>query len=97
MLNVTDMLFTIFLLSTGLFIEINLLMEKAVQSLPTSFMLKIVLPAVLLVYLYIRMRKANEIQLKRSNIIINVAIIAYLLINLWHLVCLLLLGISLLS
>ena len=96
-LNVTDMLFTIFLLSTGLFIEINFLMEKAVQSLLVSFMLKIVLPAVLLLYLYIRMRKANETQLKQSNIIINVVCTAYLLINLWHLVCLLLLGISLLS
>jgi len=72
-------------------------MEKAVQSLLASFMLKIVLPAVLLLYVYIRMRKANEIQLKQSNIIINAAIIAYLLINIWHLVCLLLLGISLIG
>ena len=97
LLNVTDILFTIFLLSTGLFLEANFLMAKAVQSLPTSFMLKIVLPAVLLLCLYIRMRKANETQLKQSNIIINVVITAYSIINLWHLVCLFLLGISLLS
>lgn len=96
-LNVTDMLFTVFLLYTGLFIEINFLMAKALQSLPASFMLKIVLPAVLLLCLYIRMRKANETQLKQSNIIINVVITVYLVINLWHLVCFLLLGITLLS
>ncbi|WP_435790683.1 DUF5658 family protein [Clostridium sp.] len=60
-------------------------------------MLKIVLPAVLLLCLYIRMRKANENQLNKSNIVINVVITAYSLINLWHLVCFLLLGISLLG
>ena len=96
-LNVTDMLFTIFLLSTGLFIEINYLMAKALQSLPSSFMLKIILPAALLLCLYIRMKKADETQLKQSNIIINVVITAYLIINFWHLVCVFLLCISLLS
>jgi len=97
LLNVTDILFTVFLLSTGLFLETNFLMAKAVQSLSTSFILKVVLPAVLLFCLYIRMKKANETQLKQSNIIINVVTIAYSVINLWHLVCFLLLGISLLS
>jgi len=93
-LNVTDILFTTFLLSTGLFLETNFLMVKAVQSFSASFILKIMLPAVLLLCLYIRMKKATETQLKQSNIITNIAIVVYLIINLWHLVCLFLLGMS---
>ncbi|MBZ9625370.1 DUF5658 family protein [Clostridium sp. FP2] len=97
LLNVTDILFTILLLSTGLFLETNFLMTKALQSLSTSFILKIVLPAVLLLCLYIRMKKANETQLKQSNIIINIATSVYLIINFWHLICFLLLGLFTLS
>ena len=96
LLNVTDILFTIVLLSTGLYLEANVLMAKAVESLLASFILKILFPAVLLICLYIRMKKANETQLKKSNIIINIATAIYSVINLWHLICVLLLGLFLL-
>lgn len=86
-LNVTDVVFTLLLLSTGFYIEANTLMENAVQSLYTSFILKILLPATLLFYLFFRMKKANEKQLKQSNIIINIATAVYALINVSHLVC----------
>ena len=77
LLNVTDIIFTLSLLATGLFLEANILMAKAVESISASFILKIVLPAALLLCLYIRMKKASEKQLKQSNIIINVTTTAY--------------------
>ena len=92
LLNVTDIIFTFLLLATGFFIEANLLMAKAVQSLSTSFILKIILPAGLFFYLYLRMKKANEKQLKQSNIILNIATAVYGIINIFHLICFSLLG-----
>ncbi len=92
LLNVSDILFTLILLSTGLFVEVNSLMLTAVQSLSGSFLLKIVLPAILLLYLYLRMKKATETQLKQSNLILNVITGVYILINTSHLVCFLLFG-----
>lgn len=92
LLNVTDILFTLLLVSTGLFIEANFLMVNAVQSLSASFILKILLPAVLLLYIYIRMKKASETQLKQSNIILNIITGVYIIINIFHLICFLLFG-----
>ena len=84
LLNVTDIFFTLILLSTGLFIEANILMAKAVESISDSFLLKILLPAVLLFSISIRMKKASNHQLKNSNTIINIAIGFYSLINISH-------------
>jgi len=86
LLNLTDIIFTLLLLHTGLYMEANALMVKAVQSLVSSFILKVVLPAALLGYLYIRMTKATETQLKKSNLIITIVISIYFLINVSHLV-----------
>ena len=85
-LNVTDILFTLLLLSTGYYMEVNLLMVNAVQSLLASFILKILLPAVLIFYISIRIKKASEAQLKMSNIIINMATGFYVAINISHLI-----------
>ena len=72
--------------------EANTLMVKAVQSLSASFILKIVLPAALLFYLYLRMKNASEKQLKQSNIVINIATAVYTIINIGHLICFSLFG-----
>lgn len=85
-LNVLDIIFTLALLSTGLFIEANIFMVDQVRDPIRSIILKVVLPAALLVFLYIRMQKATEKQLMQSNIIINIATGIYTLINLSHLV-----------
>jgi hypothetical protein len=92
LLNVTDIIFTLLLLSTGLFIEANVLMAKAVDSLLASFILKVILPAALISYLYIRMKKASEKQLKQSNILLSFATVVYAIINVFHLICFLLFG-----
>ena len=61
-------------------------MVKVVDSLFASFMLKVVLPAALLSYLYFRMRKASEKQLKQSNILLSAATVSYIVINVLHLI-----------
>ncbi len=92
-LNVTDIIFTILLLSTGFYMEANILMVKAVESILVSFILKVILPAVIFMLIYFRMQGATDQQLKKSNIFINGAIIMYTLINVSHLVWFLMLPI----
>lgn len=85
-LNVTDIIFTVLLLQTGYFAEVNLLMVKALQSPVTSVILKIFLPAVLLYIMYHRIKQADRSQLKVSNIALLISISIYSLVNLSHLV-----------
>jgi hypothetical protein len=85
LLNVTDILFTVILLQTGYFAEVNLLMVKAVQSPTASVLLKVLLPAALLVYIFWRIKKADSDQLKAANIAVNISLTIYTLVNLSHL------------
>jgi hypothetical protein len=84
-LNITDIAFTLLLLSTGYFIEANLLLKNVVQNPTESFVLKVVLPALLLIYLYIRIQKASDKELKKANHFISGITVLYLLINISHL------------
>ncbi|MFL0194660.1 DUF5658 family protein [Clostridium sp. WILCCON 0269] len=88
LLNISDMFFTRMLLNTGYFIEANPLMVSVVHNLKVGFWIKIVLPTVLLSFLYFRMQKAIEAQLKKSNFIINGIVLMYIAINIFHLICL---------
>ncbi|NLJ40610.1 MAG: hypothetical protein GX352_03220 [Clostridiales bacterium] len=85
LLNVTDIIFTRLLLGTGVFVEINALIANVVLDSVVCILLKILLPAVLLTILYQRMHRATERQLKISNIILNLAVAFYLLVNISHL------------
>ena len=84
--NVTDMLFTVMLLRTGYFTEVNVLMVKALQNPFASVLLKVILPAVLLYLIYKEIRDADEIQLKAANIAVNISLTIYALVNISHLV-----------
>jgi len=85
-LNVLDIIFTLALLSTGLYMEVNTFMAGEVQKPLKSFAIKVVLPAVILIFIYIRMQKATDKQLKQSNILINIAVCIYILINISHMI-----------
>lgn len=85
-LNVTDILSTLFLLSTNLYMEANTLMVRTVQNPFLSIISKIIFPAILFIFIYYRIKKATDKQLKQSNFIINCAIIFYALINISHIV-----------
>jgi hypothetical protein len=86
LLNVSDIIFTVLLLKTGYFAEINFLMADAVQNPIASVLLKILLPAILLYYIYRRIRNAEASQLKAANIALNISLTIYSLVNLSHLV-----------
>lgn len=86
LLNVSDIVFTILLLQTGYFEEINFFMVKAVQNPYASILLKIILPAILLFYMCHRIKSAEASQLRASNIAVNISLTIYTLVNLSHLV-----------
>ena len=86
LLNVTDIIFTLLLLQTGYFAEANILMIKAVSSPLASILIKVVVPALLLIYIYHRMKAANPLQLKAANVAINISLSIYTFVNLTHLV-----------
>ncbi|WP_435791281.1 DUF5658 family protein [Clostridium sp.] len=86
-LNVTDIIFTIFLINTGMFLEVNPVMAPIVNNRHLlSIIVKIVIPFVLLIGVYQRMKDATEKQLFQSNIIINGCLIFYGFINISHVV-----------
>lgn len=85
-LNITDIIFTLLLLNTGYYMEANILMNSAVQSYAASFCLKVLLPGILLLYVFFRLKSANERQLRNSNIMISGITVVYAFINLSHLV-----------
>lgn len=85
LLNVTDIYFTLFLLKTGMFIEANLIMRSVVKCGFYSVLVKILLPFILLSYIYVRIREAAPIQLKHSNVIINFILFLYFFVCSFHL------------
>ncbi len=90
-LNVSDILFTLFLLQTGYFKEVNILMSGAVKNPVVSLILKIILPAFLLYYMYRQHLTAEEEQRKASNVAVNISLSIYSFVNITHLVWLVLL------
>jgi hypothetical protein len=86
LLNVTDIIFTLALLQTGLFREMNIFMVNAVQSPLASIVLKIFIPAGLLFFLYKRICLSDGEQLKAANIGLLISMTLYALVNLSHLI-----------
>ncbi len=85
-LNITDIIFTLILLKTGLFKEVNSIMLFIVDSITLSILVKVGLVGFLIYYLIKRMKKATYKQLKISNTIIVVAVFIFLIINLSHII-----------
>lgn len=84
-LNVTDIIFTLLLVNTGVFLEANTIMAPLVNNRQLlSIIIKVVIPFALLFWLYHRMEDATEKQLYQTNIIINGCLIFYGLINISH-------------
>lgn len=90
-LNISDILFTLFLLQTGYFKEVNILMAGAVKNPAVSLVLKIVLPAFLLYCMYRQHLAAEEDQRKASNVAVNISLSIYSIVNVTHLIWLALL------
>nr|WP_284703752.1 DUF5658 family protein [Clostridium swellfunianum] len=85
MLNISDIILTLLLLDTGVFMEANIFMKALVKSEIVSFFIKFGVPLVLLYVVYRRIKLASEKQLQIGNTLINGCLIFYSLINLSHL------------
>jgi hypothetical protein len=86
LLNLLDIFFTLFLIKSGLFIEANPIIEHIIYTPDRLIFIKIALPGLLLLYIYMRIKKANKPQLIMSNRIINGAVFSYGALNLMHLI-----------
>lgn len=87
-LNVTDCIFTILLVNTGMFMETNLIMAPLVYNNQLlSLIIKIAVPLLLFIWVYGRIKKsATREQLFKANIIITVILAFYGIINISHIV-----------
>ena len=83
-LNVTDIFFTLYLINSNMFEEANIFMKSIVANFGESIILKVIIPLVLLYILFIRMKSATISQLVISNKIINVCLLLYIAINMFH-------------
>lgn len=86
LLNVSDIIFTLSLLQTGLFKEVNIFMIDAVKSPIISIVLKIILPACLLFFIYKKVYSSDEEELRATNIGLLVSLTLYFLVNVSHII-----------
>ncbi len=82
-LNVTDYIFTLVLISSGLFIEANPILNTHIEGL-WGFILKCMLPLLLVLYLHIRFLTGIPKHKKIVKLLINGIIIYYIIINVMH-------------
>lgn len=90
-LNVSDYIFTLILLQSGMFREINPLLSAPINNF-WGFALKCLVPFALLLYLRYRLRNVSERQLKPVRYILNGAIGIYSVINIFHICWLILMS-----
>jgi len=95
LLNVADALLTHFMLSTGYFYEMNVLLTDIVTDAASFLGLKILVPGVLVLLLCVRLYHATDRQLQLGNIPINIVLFFYSLVNLNHMICIIYLSIRL--
>lgn len=84
-LNILDMVVTKFLIQTGKFREVNPVMALAMQNNWVVLLLKLIVPAILLVYLDGRLKYADMRHLKISARALDVLIAAYCVVSVLHL------------
>ena len=83
-LNVIDIVFTIALIKSGWFTEANGFMQSLVQSTLMSYVVKITIPATILLYIYMRVKNSDEKTLKMTNIGLLIPLIMYIGVDVLH-------------
>ncbi len=81
-LNVIDYLFTLILLSGGLFVEVNPLLHGGISGFG-GFCIKCVLPLMLLMYLHLRLC-ASGVRRRAVTVLLWIGTVYYGLIDLMH-------------
>lgn len=94
MLNMSDWLCTLALISTGAFEEANPLMKNIITRPLLGASVKVIFPFVFIFFALKKAREADKQQLLVSNNIALFGVIVYVMINLYHLVCFLIFFIS---
>ena len=87
MLNLSDWVCTLALISTGVFEEANPLMKNIVASPILGFFVKIVLPLVMIPAAASQLKYSDTKQILLSNRICLCGVAIYVVINLYHLLC----------
>lgn len=82
-LNVSDYIFTLILLESGLFTEVNPILSMPINNF-WGFVLKCIVPLVLLLFLRHRFRSVSEKQIKPIRYILDCTVGLYAIINIFH-------------
>ena len=83
-LNLIDWLCTETLLASGKFYEANPVMQPVLTGFWQTILIKGVLPLALILICCLIFRLSGEEQSLATNILLYIGIIAYALVNLWH-------------
>lgn len=83
-LNAMDIVFTFALVKTGLFYEANKLMVPVIGNPVYGILLKLVIPALLIIYVLLEIDKLPDQNLNLCNICLNVVLGIYVIITLLH-------------
>ena len=90
-LNLLDWLCTAVLLSSGRFVEANPVMSPVLDSFVGTLLIKGLLPLVLVIICALIFKLSRLEESRLANTLLNIGIVAYSLVNLWHIVNFLLL------
>ncbi|MBR1483874.1 MAG: hypothetical protein IJ598_13050 [Ruminococcus sp.] len=83
-LNLIDWICTEVLIGSGRFSEANPIMQPILSGFGTTVWIKGVLPLALIVLCAVLFRLAGGEENKVANVLITIGIVAYSLVNLWH-------------
>ena len=86
-LNFSDWICTLSLLSTGYFEEANPLMKTVIANPLAGFIVKAAMPFVLIMTALYKIKNSDSKQLLIANNICLVGVSVYLLINIYHIIC----------
>lgn len=82
-LNITDYLFTLILISSGMFVEANPVLQFHIDGVG-GFVLKCIVPLILLSYLHIRFLTNTSKHERIVKILLNTILIYYIAVNVMH-------------
>lgn len=83
-LNIIDWICTEVLIGSGRFYEANPIMQPVLQNFWMTLLIKGILPLVLVLGCALIYKLANVEQGTITNVLLYIGIIAYALVNLWH-------------
>lgn len=84
-LNILDLIFTWILLSTRKFYEANPIMALIINNYYISFVVKCVIPGIIVWFICRKLKQINDITFLFSNIVASFGVIVYAMVSFNHL------------